>query len=482
MILNMRSVKTNYIYNTIYQIIAIITPFVTTPYLSRVFGPNNIGIYSYLNSILTYFLLFAFLGINSYGKREIARYRDEPIKFSKTFWEIELLCIISSSICCALWFIYVLINPEFQLYNCILSIQIVSVAFDVSWLFSGLELFDKIMLRNIFARVVSLLLIFTTVNNEHDLWKLILILSLTPLICNVSLCIYAKHILKPTRIDFRNLRFHFLQTMIYFIPSIATTIYSVLDKTMIQLITKDFYINGCYDQAVKLCSIPIALLVAMDNVMGSRMSYLVYVDRKDEIRERITKSISFVGFLGTAMVFGLDAIIDKLVPWFWGSGFDDINILVKIYSPIILCIGLNNCLSEQYLTPKGKRKQTANIVIVGALLNLFLNFIFIPICGAIGASMTSVFSELFIAFAYIFMCRKFISFEIYYAKFKNNVIAGLILYIFVLYFTSQWTACYLTTLGQIFIGGIVYLIVLFLLKDEFIIKIILPEIRRWILK
>jgi O-antigen/teichoic acid export membrane protein len=99
------SIKKNIVLSTAYQILTLITPFITAPYVSRVLEPDGIGVYSFTNSILSYFTMFAVLGTSSYGARQIARVRDDIDKLSKNFFEIELLSIVTSSICIALWLI-----------------------------------------------------------------------------------------------------------------------------------------------------------------------------------------------------------------------------------------------------------------------------------------------------------------------------------------------------------------------------------------
>ena len=86
-----KSVSKNYLYNMAYQILAILLPLITTPYLSRVLGAESIGIYSYTYSIATYFVLFGTLGVALYGQREIAYVQDNSKKRSIVFWEIFLL-------------------------------------------------------------------------------------------------------------------------------------------------------------------------------------------------------------------------------------------------------------------------------------------------------------------------------------------------------------------------------------------------------
>lgn len=467
----MHSIKKNYLYNLSYRILTILIPMITTPYISRILGARNIGINSFLSSVEEYFLMFAAMGTAFYGKREIARFRDNKEKYSRIFWEIEFLSIVTTMLCLGAWLAFSLFQKEYRVLYYILTINILAVAFDISWLFAALERFDRIVLRNLAIRVLSIVLLFTIVKTKEDLWLYMVINAGGALFGNISLWIKLSRFVDKPHIYYKSISIHFKNTLVYFLPTIATTVYTVFDKTMLQLITKDLCQNGYYEQAVKLCRIPLAALLSMDTVMGARMSYLVEKKENQEIKNRLETSLRLVFFLGVPMVIGLDMIIEKMVPWFFGDGYNPIIYLVYVYSPLILCIGINNCLAEQYLTPIGKRKQTATIVIISALLNLLLNFLLIPRFQAIGAAIASVFSEAFIAIAYIVMSRQIISIKQYMHFSIRDILAACLMVMITISVSKSWDSSILSTIGQIILGSFIYFTELIFLKDKFMMNI-----------
>lgn len=150
----------NYLYNAGYQVLNLLVPFITVPYIARILGPRGVGINSYTNSIITYFLLLGTLGITMYGNREIAYHRDNLEERSRIFWEIEFLQIITISFSYLLFLIFNSFQVQYKIYFLLQSIWIVSGAVNISWLFMGLEDFKKTVLRNILVKVVSLISIF----------------------------------------------------------------------------------------------------------------------------------------------------------------------------------------------------------------------------------------------------------------------------------------------------------------------------------
>ncbi len=151
-----QSIKKNYIYNVFYRILTYVTPLITAPYTARIFKADGMGIQSYTGSISAYFVLFATLGTVSYGMREIAMCRDDKKKCSKTFWEIELLSVITTSICLVAWIFLIIGSTKYTPYYMVLTMNIIGVAFDISWFFSGHERYRLIVIRNTIFKLIGI--------------------------------------------------------------------------------------------------------------------------------------------------------------------------------------------------------------------------------------------------------------------------------------------------------------------------------------
>lgn len=201
-----KSIAKNYIYNLTYQLLTILLPLITTPYLARILGAENIGIYGYTISIVTYFVLFGTLGVSMYGQREIAYIQQEKKDRSKLFWEIIITRAITLTISIFIYFIIYGINGQYTLYYRILAIQLIANLFDITWFFQGMEEFDKTVVRNFIVKFISLILIFTWVKTKNDLWKYFLIYVGAELIGNVSLWFYIPKYVNKIDIHNINLR------------------------------------------------------------------------------------------------------------------------------------------------------------------------------------------------------------------------------------------------------------------------------------
>lgn len=460
------SIEANIIYSTLYRVLLIIAPLITAPYTARIFGADGIGVYSYTNSIVSYFTMFAALGTATYGQREIARHRDEPEVASKLFWEIELLSVLSTLVCLALWIVFVLISNEYNAYYAVLSLSVLAIAFDISWYYAGYERFKFVFLRNSVVRIVGIIILFTCVKKKEDLLLYVALLSATGLIGNITMWTYLPKMLVKVKFSELKILRHFRQTLVYFIPTIATSIYNLADRTMLGIITKNAYENGYYEQAHKILAMAKSLLFSLNSVLSSRMTYLFKNSSKEVFRSRLRFIMMANMFFAIPMCFGIIGISNTLVPAFFGDGYDKVVGLLCVTSTLLVIIGISNCLEQQYYTPSGKRKQSNKYVISGAVTNLFLNMLMIPKFGSYGACIASVAAECVVTFVYVRGALAEISVgEIWKCSYRY-LISGVIMAAIVFGVGAILDVGYFGLGVQVFVGVVAYFLLLLIMREE----------------
>lgn len=454
------SLKKNFALNTIYQILIIVIPFISMPYISRVLGAGGVGIYSYTYSIQTYFAMFAALGTVTYGTREIARVRENEEERSRLFWEIELLTVLTSLACLILWGIWILFNHEYRMCYVILTINIIAVIFDISWFYAGMEQFEYIVRQNTIFKVLGLISLFVFVKHESDLYLYIAIMAASTLLGNMTMWLYLGRFLKKVNVKEFNLKRHFKETLIYFVPTIATSIYSVLDKTLIGAITKDANENGYYEQATNIVNAAkVVSFVAINGVMESRSSFLFAQGKTDRVKSMIEDSMNYILFMGFGLIFGLVGVADEFVPWFFGPGFYKVPVLIKMLSPVIVIIGVSHCLGSQYYTPSGRRAQSAKFIITGSVINLVLNLILIPKFWSYGAVIASIIAECVITFLYMRNCDGYLRLSQLVKIGWKKLLAGIIMAVVLI-------IIHINMFIEIIIGIALYIICLVILRDS----------------
>lgn len=465
-----KSLKKNYIYNLTYQILVMIVPLITTPYLSRVLGAEAIGIYSYTLSITTYFILFGSLGVAMYGQREIAYVQENIENRSKVFYEILLMRFITLGISMIIFYITFAMKGQYNVYYKILMLEIIANALDISWFFQGIEEFKKTVIRNTIVKVVSVMCIFVFVKSSNDLNKYFLIYVLSTFLGNISLWMYMPKYIERISIKELQIFRHLKPTVGLFVPQVAVQIYTVLDKTMIGSIVKDKSEVGFYEQAQKMIKLLITISTSLGTVMVPRMANTFARGDKKKLIEYIDMSFRFVLILVFPLIFGMVSIANKFVPIFYGRGYEKVIILINIIVPIVLAIGLSNVIGTQYLLPTKKQKEYTISVTVGAVVNFILNMIFIRLWKSVGASIATVIAEFTVTGVQFYMVRKEIKFVDIIKLMKNYVVSGLIMFCISVIIGKIINNNIVSITIQILSAVLVYFTVLIILKDEMIIN------------
>ena len=461
-----KSIKKNYIYNMFFEILKVIIPLITTPYLSRVLGAENIGIYSYTLSITTYFILFGSLGVQMYGQREIAFVQNKKHERSNIFYEILIMRFITLAISLLLFYLCFCTHGEYKVYYRILILEMLAYSIDISWFFQGLEEFKKTVIRNSLIKIISLICIFIFVKTQGDLLKYFYIYVGANFLGNVTLWIYLPRYVDKLSVRQLKILRHLKPTIALFIPQIAIQIYTVLDKTMIGTIIEDKKEVGYYEQAQKTIKLLLTIATSLGTVMMPRMANIFASGDNNKIKEYINKSFSFVLMIAFPLMFGIISVSDSFVPIFYGDGYSKVVILLKTISPIIVAIGLSNVIGIQFLLPTKRQKEYTISVIMGAVINFCLNFILIFKLKSIGASIATVVAEFSVTAIQFYLARKEIKIKEVLNISKKYFIASLLMFVSIVWIDRLITKPFASICVQICIAIPVYFGLLFFMKDQ----------------
>lgn len=468
-----QSVTKNYIYNLSYQILVLIIPVITTPYISRALGAENIGIYSYTLSISAFFILFGSLGISLYAQREIAYLQKDKKKYSKLFWEIFILKFITMTISLFIFFFTFVRKGDYSQYYKILILEIIANCIDISWFFQGLEEFKKTVLRNIIVKLLSVICIFAFVKKPEDLKIYFYIYVLSILFGNGSLWFYLPNLLEKVNFKSLKIRKHIKPTLGLFLPQIAIEVYTLLDRAMIGTIIAEKSEVGFYEQSQKIIKMLLTILTSLGTVMLPRIANNFAKGKSKTIKTYIAKSLNMVLMLAFPMILGIISVSHAFVPKFFGQGFDKVEILMNIISPIILFIGLSNVIGTQYLLPTKRQREYTISVVCGAITNFIANLCLIWRYGAIGASIGTVIAELTVTLVQIYFVRDCFSLLFILKLSKNYVISSIAMFSVCSIVRSLIIDSMISSIAlQVLSGTIVYVTCLLVLKDKFFEEII----------
>ena len=452
----------NYAYNLSYQLLLIVLPIITTPYVTRVFSSEDLGTYGYFNSIVTYFILLATLGVASYGTKEIsANRRNIP----QNFWGIYTLQFSATLLSIFLYiFLCLRVGTMRNPVAYILCLSLFSKGLDISWLFQGLEDFRKITVRNITVKLVGVGSIFLFVKSATDLYLYVFLLTIFELLGQLSMWIPAREFIGRPRFDLKYVEYHLKPILLLFLPQIAISLYANLDRTMLGALasTKDV---GIYDQALKLIGILLTLVTSLGSVMLPRVSSLLGTGDHKAVNKMHEISFLIYNLVIFPIMAGMVIVNDDFVQFFLGKDFQDARYAIAIMIFRMFFIGWTNIMGFQMLIPHNKNKEYMISTTVPAILSVGLNLLFLPKFGYIGAAIVSVLTEALVWGIQLFYTRIYLKEVTILKPMFKIIVASCLMYAILLYLkTSLSFSPTLNVVVYAILGVIIYLVCILIFK------------------
>lgn len=451
------NLKINFIYSICYQILVIILPLITAPYVSRVLGAERVGIYSFTQAFANYFYLFAMLGINNYGNRTIARVRDDKAKMSRAFWEMfsfqSIVALFVSLAYLTYCFTFVKAN---RLIYIMQTFYVVSGIFDINWFCFGIEKFKLTTLRSTIIRLLTAACVFIFVRDQNDLWIYTLILSASLLASALAVWPFVLKQVDFVKPDWKGISQHIKPNLLLFWPVIAVSLYNIMDKLMLGYLSTNEEV-AFYTYAERIVQIPNTLILALDNVIMPRMSNIYASGEASGAKKLMNNVMLFSMFASSAMAFGLAGVARVFAPWFYGDSFTRCGLFILMLSPILIFKSWAGALRTQYIIPTGKDKIYVFSLTAGAIVNLIVNFLLIPRLNGTGAVIGTILAEVTVAFIQFYMTRKDIDIVEYIKNGIGLCLIGFVMYIAVNALSHISGNALITMLVQIAVGGVIYL-------------------------
>lgn len=453
----------NYLYNVGYQVLAIIVPLITSAYVARVLRPEGVGANAFTNSVIQYFILFASMGIGYYGNRQIAYVRENQQKMANTFWEIQIVKTIMTLIAFIAFEVFMIFYTKQPEYMWAQSINLVAVAFDISWFYEGIEDFKVTVLKNSFVKIVSMIAIFVFIKGPSDVTLYIAVLAISTLLGNLTLWPNIKRDLP--KVNFKLLKPwpHFLPMIELFIPQIAIQVYVQLNRTMLGVMVNETS-AGFYQYSDNLVKMTLALVTATGTVMLPHVANAFSQGDMNKVNKMLYKSFDFVSAMAYPMMFGLAAISLTLAPKYYGSGYGPVGQAMFIESVVILMIGWSNVLGVQYLLPIHKQKEFTISVTLGAIVNVILNVPLIEIWGLNGAMIATSIAEFSVTLYQLFIVKRSLSLKDLFRGSWKYFISGLIMFTVVFWMNRNLKDSWLMMGLEVIVGVVIYGILVLILK------------------
>ncbi|MBC2673918.1 flippase [Listeria booriae] len=466
----MKKVTTNYIFVLLYQLLIIITPIFTMPYVIRVLMPENVGVEAYVSSIVQIFTAFAALGMGDYGRKVIASVkREQDLKVE--FYSLYVVQSFFSVIVLLIYLIFTFHTKQYQMLFLINILTILSYVFDITWFYTGQENMKNIMIRNMVVRLGSMIGIFSFVKGPDDLAIYVWINAATLLLGQLVTWLPLLRKWKGFKIRWEKAKRHMIPVMTVAIVPIITLIPLALNKVILGNMTTAMDV-GFYNQAFKLMTLFVVFVTALSTVMSPRMVKQYNGAKKEDFERSMYFSFRYVALSTLPLVTGLIAIAPLFIPMFLGSAFQSSVLNLQILAPSLFFSGLAGIFGLQILVTTGKNKSYAFSVLIAAVISLGTNIVFIRLWGSYGTAVSYTIFMTMTCLLQAYFARKYFSIKKMIQQIAPYVAASLIAFtaeIGIAYVLNGHAVTVIAT--QVFVGGIVYFGILLLFRDPLLLKV-----------
>lgn len=482
-----KSLKKNTVFNVIKTLSSVIFPLVTFPYVNRVLLPDNVGKVNFSSSIVAYFSLMASLGISTHAIRECVAVRNDKEKLNDVASQIFSINVITTIFAYVALSISLLIFGKIRNYRLLIIIQslsIVASTLGADWLNTAMEDFKYITIRTVLFQLISLVLMFVFIHQPEDYFKYAIICLIASVGSNITNIFYRKKYCSlkfigniKKGIDWK---YHFKPVVMLFVMILAQSLFNNVDVTMLGIIKGDREV-GIYSTAHKMMNLINQVVASLCWVLMPRMSLYFEEQNYDEINKLLRKVLSFYLTIGFPCAIGTIMISKDIINLFAGQAYSDASIVLQILMVAFsfMLIG-GNFLGNVVLLPS--RRETVFMVscIISTVVNISLNCIIIPYLGAVGAALTTAFSELLLFVVLFYKIDKRIKIVNVFRLIISPFIGCLSIVIICLLF-SRIQLSWLRMILSISFSVIMYCIILIISKNE-LMKDVLNILKKYQLK
>lgn len=469
-----KSLKSNVVYSAVLSVANLIFPLITFPYITRVLSPEGIGKINFANSIISYFIMVVMLGIPSYGMREVARRSKDKKQLSVLVEELLIINTILLVVCYAVYFAIVLFIPRFsqdkKLYF-LFGVQILFNVLGVEWFYRGMESFKYITCRSIITKIISFVLVFACVKDESDLF----IYAVITVVANVgayllNFCNLRKYHLEFVEPSALNIKQHIAPLLILFTTAIATNISTQVDTTMLGFIHGDEAV-GYYSIAVKVKNILVALTGAVGTAVFPRL--VAMSKNKKEYVSLANEVYLYLMLLTVPATVFFYEYAEKAVLILAGHEYLAAVQPMKIITITVFLVTFSCLFGGRILVSLNRAEVQLHSVIWGTVVNCLANLLLIPKLGVTGAAIATVLSESTVLIYCVIAIPK--EYKISFAPidtmkiFISSILAVFCAKTFVFPIGDNMLIQFASDIIEF---GVVYVILLVILREKIIVKFV----------
>lgn len=468
-----KSIKKNFILNSILSVTTILVPLLTFPYISRVLLVEANGKVNFASAVINYFILFSALGIPTYGIRVCATIRDDKKKLSRVVHELVFINTIMTAITYAVFILCLFFIPKFYQEKELLLITSINLLLNVAgmnWLYSALEEYKYITIRSLIIKFISVILVFTLLHSPKDYKLYAAILVVSTVGANVFNLIHSRKFVTYRWLGDYQIKKHLKPIFVFFATTLAISVYANLDTVMLGFVSGDVEV-GYYSAASRIRTTVATLAISLGTVLLPRLSYLANNEKMEQFKGMLRKSFEFMFLMAVPLTLYFVVYAKPVVLLLSGDAFEGAVIPMQLLIPTVFFAGLSNVTGTQTMVPLGKENKLLVSIMCGAVIDFLLNMIFIPRYGSSGAAFATLTAEIVVLIVQIIYIKDLVK-EISIEKFVIRPIIISVISILVSRFITSKLIYNLSNWNEILISGTVfgsiYIIGLIVSKEELV--------------
>lgn len=398
----------NIILSSVYQVMVMIVPILTTPYVTRIFNVSLMGEYNLSLSIVSVFVVAAQFGLPSYGSREIAIAKTDSDRQSIFFQLLTMQFFLSILLffLCNILFIGLADFSNKPLFF-IQSLMILVNIFDFSWFFVGIEEIGKTVLRNAFTKIFTTFSIFVLIKTEKQINIYALVNVLGMLLGNLTMVVYITNYIDLKAIKLYSDKKHIMNSFKLLLPRLFTTSYDSAERNILNLRTSVSNV-GAFSEAKKINNLIFSVINAAFSALSPRMSYHASRGEMNKVSYYFEKGLYNSLLFSVIIVSGILTAAPDFVDFFYGDGYESVTNILRMLGVSLTIIPIIALLNNGILIPLKKDKNYLVSILIILIFGVIFNLILDPYFGAVGAATSYLLSQL-LSLVYLgFICRKII--------------------------------------------------------------------------
>lgn len=468
-----KSILLSSFFNVIKTFSGLVFPVITFAYASRILGDVGIGQVNFAKSIVSYFVMFAMLGMNYYGTREGAKLRNDKEAFSKFAHEMFLINGITTAIAYVFLLISLVFVPKLQDYRTLLLISSAAILLQglgLEWMYQAIEEYRYIAIRSVVFQLAAFVALFLFVREKDDVVPYAVITVLAGSGSYLLNFLNARKYIRFRRYGHYEILRHLKPILWLFAMVVSIELYTVLDSTMLGFLKGNAAV-GRYTAAVKVNKMVVHLITAAGSVLIPRLSFYIRHNEGRKLHELLVKFYNYVFLFSVPAAVGLFMLSDDVIVLFSGNEFLSAGLTMRILTPIILVITFSITTNQQTLIPMGKEKLMLIATAVGAVVNLTLNRFLIPLYAENGAAVATVAAETAVAVISFLNIRKYFDMKKVFCRYWQYWAAAFPIPIIVCLIKLMRLRCAAETMIAIAASAVCYFCVLLWLKNPILLEL-----------